>query len=189
MDNVKKLNTLEEVKAFSDPYRLEILNCFYRLERPLTVKQVADQIGDTPAKVHYHVKMMEKAELLVLVYTEEVNGIIAKYYEPTARLFSIDKDDHSETISNLILNQSQKLVANIFHNNRKIFLKQMEYKKSNNVFSDGYVYLTEEEFKGFMDYFREFYDQHKNPDTTENDPKREKYRFFIAGGNQGREDE
>ena len=90
MKDVKHLKTLEEIRAISDPYRYKILNCFYKIGEPITVKQLADELGEVPAKVHYHVKKMEKAGLLTLVHTKEINGIIAKYYEPTARHFRIE---------------------------------------------------------------------------------------------------
>jgi Predicted transcriptional regulators len=89
MEETKELNTVEEIKVLSDPFRYKILNCFYKVGVPSTVKQIADNLGEVPAKVHYHVKKMEKTGILILTHTKEVNGIVAKYYEPTAKRFEI----------------------------------------------------------------------------------------------------
>lgn len=90
MKNVKILTTMEEIKSFSDPYRIIIMKQFFKMNKPATVKQVADEMGEVPAKVHYHVKKMVAAGLLRLNHTKEINGILAKYYEPSAKQFKID---------------------------------------------------------------------------------------------------
>lgn len=56
----KVLSTIEEIKIYSDPYRIQIMNMFNRQGRPSTVKEIADQMGEVPAKVHYHVKSWRK---------------------------------------------------------------------------------------------------------------------------------
>jgi len=93
MKNVKILTTLEEIKSFTDPYRIIIMKHYFRLNKPSTVKQIADEMGDVPAKVHYHVKKLEAAGILRLNYTKEINGIVAKYYEPTAKTFKIENKE------------------------------------------------------------------------------------------------
>lgn len=93
MKNVKVLTTLDEIKSFSDPYRIIIMKHFFRLKRPATVKQIADEMGDVPAKVHYHVKKLVASGLLKLNHTKEINGILAKYYEPTAKMFHIENQE------------------------------------------------------------------------------------------------
>lgn len=93
MKNVKVLTTMEEVRSFTDPYRIVIMKQYLKMNRPATVKQIADEMGDVPAKVHYHVKKMIAAGLLKLDHTKEINGILAKYYEPTARTFQIENKE------------------------------------------------------------------------------------------------
>ncbi len=46
-------------------------------------------MGEVPAKVHYHVKKLESAGILKLQHTKEINGIVAKFYQPTV--------DHSKS--------------------------------------------------------------------------------------------
>jgi len=46
----------EEVRIIFDPYRRRIIRVFLNSSVPMTVKQVADTIGEHPSKVHYHVR-------------------------------------------------------------------------------------------------------------------------------------
>lgn len=41
----KVLSTIEEIKIYSDPYRIQIMNMFHRQGRPSTVKEIADLMG------------------------------------------------------------------------------------------------------------------------------------------------
>lgn len=59
------------------------------MKKPATVKQIADKLGEVPANIHYHVKKLEKSNIVSLDHTEEIRGIIAKYYKPTAERFEI----------------------------------------------------------------------------------------------------
>ncbi|WP_108722212.1 ArsR/SmtB family transcription factor [Gorillibacterium timonense] len=90
--SIKILSTIEEFKAISDPYRMQIIQLFGSAKKPQTVSELAVQLGDSPAKVHYHIKKLEKAGIVSIVETKEVNGILAKYYRPTAESFHVDKD-------------------------------------------------------------------------------------------------
>ncbi|MGL5244429.1 MAG: ArsR/SmtB family transcription factor, partial [Sarcina sp.] len=84
MRDVVSLTTLEQIKAYSDPYRLKIITFLRNNREAATVKEIADFFGEVPAKVHYHIKKLEKAGILELVRTKEIKGIIAKYYYLTA---------------------------------------------------------------------------------------------------------
>ncbi|MEO3946819.1 helix-turn-helix domain-containing protein [Gorillibacterium sp. CAU 1737] len=89
--SIKILTTPAEVKAITDPYRMQILHTLMNTSSPMTVSEVAAQLGDSPAKVHYHMKILEKNEIVSIVETKAVNGILAKYYNPTAGSFQVDK--------------------------------------------------------------------------------------------------
>ncbi|PQP89629.1 helix-turn-helix domain-containing protein, partial [Paenibacillus sp. AR247] len=52
----KELSTIEEIRIYSDPYRLKILSCFQKADQPMTIKDIADKLGEVPAKVYYHAK-------------------------------------------------------------------------------------------------------------------------------------
>jgi hypothetical protein len=185
MDKLKVLKSLEEIKALSDTYRYRILNTFYTIGEPATVKQVADAMNEVPAKVYYHVKKLEKVDILRLMHTKEVNGIIAKYYEPTAREFTIEHDNESEEVNkNLVLGETQRVVSEMFNNSKEIFIKQLASNASKNIDEKGYgvissqeLFLTKEEAKEFNEFVRDYFHKHEN---NIEDKQREKYHCFFS---------
>lgn len=127
MQKVKKLTTIEEIKVYSDPYRLKILLLVRRNNAPMTVKQIADKMNEVPAKVYYHVKKMEKVGILEIVKTEQINGIIAKYYSVAAESFNIENsyiDDVSKKIFN---DEVTKVISQGFDEARDIYLEQLKH--------------------------------------------------------------
>lgn len=78
-----ELKKTEDIEVFLDPFRSKIMRVMRDRHEPMTVKQIADVIGEVPAKVHYHVKKLESIGVLAIKYTREINGIIAKYYDFT----------------------------------------------------------------------------------------------------------
>lgn len=91
MEKEKILSSLEEIKVISDPFRLKILFLFGEDHTPLTVKQIAVKMEEVPAKVHYHVKELERIGVLEIVETKEKSGIIEKYYLTTAENFRVER--------------------------------------------------------------------------------------------------
>jgi len=79
------LEDLEKIKSVADPLRVNVLRIL--IERQATVKQVADILGQSSAKMHYHVKELEKQELIKLVQTMEKGGILEKYYRAIAKSY------------------------------------------------------------------------------------------------------
>lgn len=85
-----ELQNLEQLRAVADILRMRIVDTLR--ERPMTVTQLGDALGIAPAKVHYHVRELEKVGLLRLVETREKGGILEKYYQPIARDFAVPKE-------------------------------------------------------------------------------------------------
>lgn len=81
------LEDLEKIKSVADPLRVNVLKIL--IERQATVKQVADLLGQSSAKMHYHVKELEKQNLIHLVETIEKGGILEKYYRAKAKSYQL----------------------------------------------------------------------------------------------------
>lgn len=77
------LETLEQLRAAADPLRVRIVAHLSR--QAMTVTQLAGVLGEVPAKLHYHVRELEKVGLLKLVETREKGGILEKYYRAVAK--------------------------------------------------------------------------------------------------------
>lgn len=176
----KRLSTVEEIKAISDPYRIQILNTFKMRGEPSTVKQIADEMKEVPAKVHYHVKKLESVGILRLTHTKEINGIIAKFYEPTANRFEIKSETVDPTIKNLILDETRKTIASVYNESREIVFESLD-NQENDDFSNIHtatLALTKEEAEHFNNFIDEFVDKHK---TSKNkDSNKKNYHFFSS---------
>lgn len=178
------LTTAEEIKAFSVPYRIQILNIFESLGRAATVKEIADMMKEVPANVHYHVKVLEKFNILKLDHTKEINGIIAKYYEPTAQKYTITASKVGDVVSEAINQQKVRMIEGIFENGKSIFVKEMstakdsDKSKDKGIISLADVYITKAEFVDLRKLVEEFCREHKKPEGA--DALKEKYNLLFS---------
>lgn len=84
-----EIENIEQLRAVADVLRLRILDILR--EQPMTVTQLGEKLGLAPAKVHYHVRELERVGLLKLVETREKGGILEKYYQPIARVIGVEQ--------------------------------------------------------------------------------------------------
>jgi DNA-binding transcriptional ArsR family regulator len=89
MQETYELETIEQLRAIADILRIRIIDLLQN--QPMTVTQLGDTLGMAPAKVHYHVRELERVGLLRLVETREKGGILEKYYQPIAKNISVSK--------------------------------------------------------------------------------------------------
>ncbi|HET7377282.1 MAG TPA: winged helix-turn-helix domain-containing protein, partial [Anaerolineae bacterium] len=61
-DTIFEITELEHLRVLSDPLRMRLIAALY--ERPLTVKQVADELEMMPTKLYYHVSELERIGLV-----------------------------------------------------------------------------------------------------------------------------
>ena len=168
---VKLLKTDEEVRIAWDQYRLRIIAVFRLSKEPLTVKQVADIMGEVPAKVHYHVQKLLSIDYLELVKTEVIRGIIAKYYT-----CPYDLVDYANTgISDKVYleygrnaHYSNFLRAIAFFSDSMQLTNQVMKKKSDLLFADSVcthevMYLTPEERDDFEQYIIQMMNKYSEP--------------------------
>lgn len=88
MEELLVLNSPEKVKVISDKLRISVLKIL--IEKQATVKQVADILGQSSAKIHYHVKELEKQGFVRIVEVVEKGGILEKYYRAVAKNYKVD---------------------------------------------------------------------------------------------------
>ncbi|WIF94981.1 winged helix-turn-helix domain-containing protein [Caminicella sporogenes] len=146
MKEVLVLRELEQIKAISHPYRIEILEAFE--DSSATAKQIADKMGEPHAKVNYHIKILLKVGILELIEEKIKLGIVEKYYMPAAKTFVIDKSilDSGEK---KVLDSVNQAKISIFKNISKDFYKAVEVADEKNYpkkilhFNDYYLTLDE----------------------------------------------
>lgn len=166
MEKRKTLSTIEEIKAYNDPYRMEILFTLEKIGRPATGKEIADVMNEVPAKVHYHIKKMEKARILEIVQTKEINGIMAKYYQPTAEEFNITNKYMDDASKSMMSNETYKLVGRIFDKAKDEYIDNIEKLTGDNgeegTISHGELCLTDEQAKELREYIMKIMKENKS---------------------------
>jgi hypothetical protein len=78
----------EAIKSLAIPERVKILELFEDLE-PRTAKQIATELGENAARLHYHVKELVRVGLLEQVDTRVKGSIVEKYYQPVAKVIQV----------------------------------------------------------------------------------------------------
>ncbi len=168
MKDKVKLTTLEQIKAYSDPYRLRILTLLRNRGDAATVKEIADELGEVPAKVHYHIKKLEKAGIVELIRTKEVKGIIAKYYYLTADRFEIVGENIGEQAKQIYKSEVLNLVSDYYQNSRTDVIDSLssrigEHSDEFNIsLTSRTLYLTKEEFDELNTITRELFAKYEN---------------------------
>lgn len=101
------INDLETLKVVSDPLRLQLLQLL--AQQPRTVKELAADLDVPPTKLYYHINLMEKHQLIRVVETRIVSGIVEKQYLRTAFHYRIQRgllspgaDMGDETLNKLL---------------------------------------------------------------------------------------
>lgn len=84
---IYNLETVEQMRAIADELRMRIVEALSR--QPMTVTQLGSLLEQQPAKVHYHVRELERVGLVKLVETREKGGILEKYYRSVARSLNV----------------------------------------------------------------------------------------------------
>jgi DNA-binding transcriptional ArsR family regulator len=78
------VDTIEQADALLKAKRIEVLR---QLAEPRTCTQVGKALGETPQAIYYHVKRLQKAELVKLVSEHRVRGIVEGVYQAVARSY------------------------------------------------------------------------------------------------------
>lgn len=78
--------TVEQAKLLGSAQRVKIIGCL--VDIPKTAKQVADELGESPGSIHYHIQKLYDGGLIELVDTRTVGGIVEKYYKSKGKWFN-----------------------------------------------------------------------------------------------------
>ncbi|MBS4172930.1 helix-turn-helix domain-containing protein [Bacillus sp. FJAT-49736] len=122
---VYEITTLEEAKILTNELRMKIFSVYFD-QKPRTAKQLADELNLSASKVHYHIQELVKAGFLFLYDTNEVNGIMEKYYLPIAKDFRIlinqlDIDGRQQIVDRTLSDMKKQLLQSINQNNTNVF--------------------------------------------------------------------
>ncbi|MCT4508743.1 MAG: helix-turn-helix domain-containing protein [Tepidibacter sp.] len=152
MKDILVLRDIEQIKAVSHPYRVDILEAF--AEEPLSAKQLSELLSEPHAKVNYHIKILLNAGILELVEEKVKSGIIEKYYLPKAKMVIMDKSIlNSAVYDENVARTLNQVSISLFEKISDDFYRAAENDevKSKHVRHYNQYYLTEEECKEVMD--------------------------------------
>lgn len=84
------ISDLKALKLYTDPLRRKIL--LVLSEQPLSVHQIADRLNVPFTRLYYHIRLLEKHNLIRLVESRTVHGgVEEKFYQAAAKTFLIDR--------------------------------------------------------------------------------------------------
>lgn len=110
---------LEQAKLLTDPFKLKLLERF--AGRPITTKQVADQMGEKAPRLYRHVDALVEAGLLVLVEEKPKRGTIERYYRTIAERFDVDPGLFATGRSNI--DEGADMLRRLFRDVESEFLR------------------------------------------------------------------
>ena len=120
-----ELETLEQLRAIADELRSRIVEAL--IHKPMTVTQLGEMLGQAPAKIHYHVRELERVGLIRLVATREKSGILEKYYRAIARSLTASKT----LLSHVPSDETLATMRSFLDNATRGFLRAAEYTMRN----------------------------------------------------------
>lgn len=86
MQPVRTVNDVSTMQTLAHPLRLQILGA---LRQPASAAAVARTLGEPRQKVNYHLKELERAELVRRVEERRTGNFIESIYEAVARSFVV----------------------------------------------------------------------------------------------------
>lgn len=88
INEVLVVNSLDQIKALSSPYRIKIIETFDN--KPASAKDISVRMGEPHGRVNYHIKTLAKVGILKLVDVSVKQGVVEKYYMPVAESIVLD---------------------------------------------------------------------------------------------------
>lgn len=180
MKDVKVISNAEAIKALSDSFRLKILKIL-QIEGKASATHIAEEMGESASKISYHLKILEKHDIIELEETKIKGNIVEKIYKPAAKEFKLELKTKEEKevldgseLYPIVKELSSSIEKDLFemaniHSNLE--------DDSSSVLSYGSYYLTKEEAgelaEHIMSKLREFMGREKG---NENDDQNE-YRI------------
>jgi DNA-binding transcriptional ArsR family regulator len=150
LDDVYYLTTLDQVHTLADPLRVRILE---RLgHEPMTVKMLGVALNEAPAKIHYHVRELERIGVIQLVETREKGGVIEKYYRALAHRFSLSSDLLHTSEPNVLDTIFHELFDVMQRGALSAFRHYQEHPENNEplALSGATLWATPEEFRALL---------------------------------------
>ena len=104
--DIQYITDIEKLKIISDPLRISILTTLGTEKK--NSRQLAKLLKINRTKIHYHLNILEDSNFIEVVDTDSINGIIQKYYLPTAQAFVPSPSIFNDLFNNTSVNFNVK---------------------------------------------------------------------------------
>lgn len=162
MEEVIYIATIEQMRGIADPIRLRI---FERLVREqLTVTQLGVALGESPAKLHYHVRELEQLGFIKLVETREKGGILEKYYRAVAKDIQVPSELLRTTAPDDIQTVVQEWFRFIANEGTKAISRALQTPGGEPLTLGSLtVWATNERFRALLEELQELLGHYRDP--------------------------
>ncbi|MGF9905593.1 helix-turn-helix domain-containing protein [Brevibacillus porteri] len=171
----------EALKSLAIAERVKILELFEDLE-PRTAKQIATELGENAARLHYHVKELVRVGLLEQVDTRVKGSIVEKYYEPVAKVIQVKLqlmiEENAQQLSDVMFTPFRTTEKDLMRTlNRFVASDQDVRKEYQNTFAYNLTefYLSQDERNQFVEDISELLQKYKG---FKKESGRRKFKFF-----------
>ena len=104
--DIQYITDIEKLKVISDPLRISILTTLGTEKK--NSRELAKLLKINRTKIHYHLNILEENNFIEVVDTDTINGIIQKYYLPTAQAFVPSPSIFNNLFNNTSINFNVK---------------------------------------------------------------------------------
>ena len=104
--DIQYITDIERLKVISDPLRISILTTLGTEKK--NSRELAKLLKINRTKIHYHLNILEENNFIEVVDTDSINGIIQKYYLPTAQAFVPSPSIFNDLFNNTSVNFNVK---------------------------------------------------------------------------------
>ena len=104
--DIQYITDIEKLKIISDPLRISILTTLGTEKK--NSRQLAKLLKINRTKIHYHLNILEENNFIEVVDTDSINGIVQKYYLPTAQAFVPSPSIFNDLFNNTSVNFNVK---------------------------------------------------------------------------------
>ena len=171
----------EALKSLAIPERVKILQLFEDLE-PRTAKQIATELGENAARLHYHVKELVRVGLLQQVDTRVKGSIVEKYYEPVAKVIQVKLrlmiEENAQQLSDIMFTPFRTTEKDLVRTLNRFVASDVDVRKE---YKDTFAYnltefyLNQDERNEFVEEISKLLKKYKG---HKNEGDRRKFKFF-----------
>lgn len=146
MKELQEINDPETVKAISDKIRWEILHILQGREKASST-EIARELGLSPSNTSYHLKVLEKHEVIYLNETVVKGNLIEKLYSAVARSISINlsREGSEPEVKGGVVEQTMEFIT------KDVVHALAEERAGKSTLSYDDYYMSEQEFYSLRD--------------------------------------